>query len=188
MNDTLNNPEPFARGEHLQLMKRGTWEYAQRNQASAAVGIIAVTDEQKVLLVEQFRPPVGARVIELPAGLVGDLPGEEAEHLLDAAKRELKEETGYDAATFEIVATGPSSAGMTSEVVTLLRAGGLRQVSTELGAGGEELTLHAVPLQQLDAWLVTQQRQGLLVDLKVYTIRTLIQAPAIPPAEAMTNV
>jgi 8-oxo-dGTP pyrophosphatase MutT (NUDIX family) len=82
-------------GRHLSMFNRGGWEYAKRNTARPAVGIVAVTDDGKVVLVEQHRPPVGRNVIELPAGLSGDIAGSEEETLLEAAQRELLEETGY---------------------------------------------------------------------------------------------
>src|SRR5829696_410163 len=84
-------------GRHLSVLARGTWEYASRNTRRPAVGIVAVTDDGKVLLVEQRRPPVNRNVIELPAGLAGDIAGAEHESLLEAAQRELLEETGYTA-------------------------------------------------------------------------------------------
>ena len=106
------------------------------------VAIIAVTDDGKLLLVEQDRPPVGRRVIELPAGLAGDENGAEHEDLATAARRELREETGYDAAEMVRVAAGPPSAGMTDEVITLFRARGLRKVDDAGGVGSEQITLN----------------------------------------------
>jgi hypothetical protein len=62
-------------GKFLALVKVGHWEFADRVNATGAAIIIAVTTEQKVLLVEQYRTPVHARTIELPAGIIGDEPG-----------------------------------------------------------------------------------------------------------------
>ena len=47
------------RGRHLSMARRGHWEFATRNTNKPAVGIVAVTDAGKVVLVEQYRPPVG---------------------------------------------------------------------------------------------------------------------------------
>ena len=120
--------EILAEGRHVRLVRRGTWEYAERTNAKMAVLVAAVTDEQKLLLVEQERIPVGKPVIELPAGLVGDDPGFEDERASDTAKRELIEETGYEAAEMTFLAEGPPSAGMTNERVTFFRASGLKKV------------------------------------------------------------
>ena len=104
-----NAPVVLANGKHLRFMRKGTWEYADRLGVSGIVGIIAVTGDGKLLLVEQYRPPVNANVIELPAGLAGDEPGRADESLLAAARRELQEETGYLAESLSIVAAGPVS-------------------------------------------------------------------------------
>ncbi len=93
------------------------WEYVTRSNAKGCVAILAVTDDRRVILTEQYRPPVGRQVIELPAGLSGDIPLQEDEPLLVAAKRELKEETGYEAKNWTVLFEGTSSAGMTDEMV-----------------------------------------------------------------------
>ena len=123
-------------GKFLVLVREGHWEYVDRIGATGAAIIVAVTDEQKLLLVEQYRIPVHARTIELPAGIVGDEPGGLGESPTAAAKRELLEETGYAANRVEILTTGPASSGLTSEVVTLLLASGLKR----LNAGGGGIT------------------------------------------------
>src|SRR5688572_24510395 len=65
----------LCEGKHIRLVQRGTYEFASRRKASGIVGIIAVNAKGKLLLIEQFRPPVGKRVIEIPAGLAGDVEG-----------------------------------------------------------------------------------------------------------------
>src|SRR5579872_255456 len=102
-------------GKFLALVREGHWEYVERTNATGAALIVAVTDEQKLLLVEQYRIPVHCRTIELPAGIIGDEPGGAHESDADAAKRELLEETGYAAGRIEELTTGPSSSGLTSE-------------------------------------------------------------------------
>jgi ADP-ribose pyrophosphatase len=153
-------------GRHLALVKQGKWEFVQRCKASAVVSIIAVTPNDEVLLVEQLRVPVGLSVIELPAGLVGD---EEAhEDLLIAANRELDEETGWSAQRLEILYRGPSSAGLTSEIVTMVHAQKLTRTSAGGGVPGEGITVHAVPRSQLPGWLNARLAAGQLIDHKVY--------------------
>src|SRR6478736_3769875 len=109
-------------GRFLALIKEGHWEYASRTNATGAAIIVAVTDERKLLLVEQYRIPVYARTIELPAGIIGDEPGSSDEAHAEAARRELVEETGFEAGHMAALTHGPSSSGLTSETVTLFHA------------------------------------------------------------------
>lgn len=156
-------------GRHLRLVcDENGWESAERVKASGVVVVVAVLPGEKVLLIEQWRPPVQARVIELPAGLAGDIAGQEDEELAAAARRELIEETGWDAERFERVLTGPSSAGLTSELLTLFRATGLTRVGEGGGEESEEIQVHEVPLAQAEAFLSERLAAGVLVDPKVY--------------------
>jgi ADP-ribose pyrophosphatase len=155
-------------GRFLKLVCRGKWEYAERANVSGVVGIVAVTSDQKLLLVEQFRIPVGCPVIELPAGLAGDIPGEEHEALAAAAQRELEEETGHKAERFDYLTCGPSSAGLTSETLTLFLARGVQRVGAGGGDGSENIVIHEIPLADVPAWLNQQAKTGKLIDTKVY--------------------
>ena len=155
-------------GKFLALVREGRWEYADRVNATGAAIIIAVTAEQRVLLVEQYRIPVQARTIELPAGIIGDEPGSTNESQAGAARRELLEETGYAAETIELVTAGPSCSGITSERITLVRALGLRKTGKGGGVEHEDITVHEVPLAEAVAWLERKAREGVLIDPKVY--------------------
>ncbi len=141
-------------GRHLSMVQRGTWEYATRNTQRPAVGIVAITDDQRVILVEQFRPPVGRAVVELPAGLVGDIAGAENETLLEAAKRELWEETGYAATEWTDLGSGLSSPGLTDEAIVLFLARGLEQTGPGGGDASEEITIHTVGVGDVASWLI----------------------------------
>lgn len=156
-------------GKFIRMMSTNGWEYASRKNASGIVGIVAVTDAGELVLVEQFRPPVGKTVIELPAGLAGDIAGSEDEALLVAAKRELLEETGYTAKRFKQVAVGVPSAGICDEVITLFLATGLKKVNEGGGDGTENITTHLVPVDKVEAWVKRQIKAGKTVDLKVYS-------------------
>jgi ADP-ribose pyrophosphatase len=158
----------LARGRFLRFVVRDGWEFADRVGIAGIVGIVAVTDDRELLLVEQHRPPVGGAVLELPAGLVGDEIGTEHEGLLDGARRELREETGYEAVNWEVVASGPTSPGTTSEIIALVLATGLTRVGPGGGQGGESLTVHLVPLDGAETWLHAREKTGVLVDLKIY--------------------
>ena len=155
-------------GKHIQLQRRDHWEFAARKTISGIVGIIAVTDDRKLLLVEQYRPPVDAKVIELPAGLAGDVQGHATEGLATAAQRELLEETGYHAEHWLMVCDGTTSAGITNEVITLFVATGLKKVSDQHGDATESIVLHEAPLEGIDDWLAKQRKTGKLIALKVY--------------------
>ncbi len=152
------------RGEHLAMMKQGNWEFVTRNTARPAVGIVAVTDAGNVVLVEQFRTPVGRTVYELPAGLAGDIAGEENESLLEAARRELLEETGYIATHWTELADGYSSPGLTDERIVLFLAGGLVKQGPGGGDDSEQITIHEVPLDNVIDWL---NERDAIADLKL---------------------
>ena len=160
--------EVLATGKYLRLVKRGHWEYADRVNSSGAVVIIAVTDENKLILTEQHRLPLDQRVIELPAGLAGDSPSVANEDLAVAAQRELLEETGYEAGAMTLLTSGPTSAGLSTEVVTLFQARQLRRLHAGGGDEHEDIVVHEVPLIQIGAWLEEKQSQGFLIDPKVY--------------------
>ena len=127
-----------------------------------------MTPEGNLLLVEQYRIPCHARVIELPAGIVGDEPQAGAETDSEAARRELLEETGYLAEQIVPLTTGPASGGLASEVVTLFLATGLRRTGPGGGVAHEEITVHEVPLGEAQDWLAAKARSGTLIDPKVY--------------------
>lgn len=160
--------ETIFSGKFIRVRKRGTWEYVERTNANGVVGIVAITEDRKLILTEQFRPPVNTNVIELPAGLTGDIAGQEDETVADAARRELLEETGYEARHVRTFITGTSSAGLTSEVLTLCIATGLRRVAMGGGVDGEAIQIHEIPLDQVHQWTFEQYQTGKLVDFKIF--------------------
>ncbi len=161
--------QTLHKGKYVSFVKRGNWEYASRNGLTGIIAILAVTPENKVVLVEQFRPPVNKRVIEIPAGLAGDLPGSEGEDLSIAATRELEEETGYRAAKMEMLTSGAASAGICDEIITLYRASGLVKVGAGGGDEHEDIEVHEVPVGEVEQFLAAKHHAGVIVDLKVYS-------------------
>lgn len=159
--------QTLAEGRHLRFVVRNQWEFVERPGISGIVVIVGLTAHRGLVLVSQWREPVGAPVVELPAGLAGDLPGSEMEELAAAAKRELREETGFEAGALEVVLTGPPSPGISDEVVTFYRARGLVRVSRGGGEAGEGVRAHVVPLARLESWLEKMKARGFLVDPKV---------------------
>src|SRR5215212_4275674 len=149
--------ETIHDGKFLRLIRQDNYEFIQRKNISGIVGIFAVTDDNKIILVEQFRVPVGKRVIEIPAGLAGDSAETKNEDLSLAAARELEEETGYRAGRMTRLAAGVSSAGLCDEVITLFRAEELTKVSDGGGADpSEDIQVHEIALDQLEGWLADQ--------------------------------
>ncbi|MFN3516496.1 MAG: NUDIX hydrolase [Novosphingobium sp.] len=154
-------------GKFITAKVKGKWEYVARSRGIRAAVILAVDEQDHVLLVEQFRVPLGRPCLELPAGLIGDddsAPGEDA---TAAANRELEEETGYRAARMEVLGEFYSSPGMVSESFTLLRAHGLTKVGPGGGTDGEDITVHRVPLSDLARFIETARRRGLGIDVRL---------------------
>ena len=163
----MNNDIIRYQGRYLSLLERDGWEFASRSNATGVVVIIAVTDEREIVLVEQYRKPVGSNVIELPAGLVGDLD-DSLETTLVAAARELEEETGFEAAHMKILMESPSSAGMSDEIITFVLASGLSRTGPGGGDDSEDIRVHTVPLGLVDGWLQEQTDLGKPMDPKIF--------------------
>lgn len=152
-------------GNHVLVCESDGWEYVERKKAKEAVAIVATTEAGEVILTEQFRRAVDARVIDFPAGLVGD-EGDDGPEA--TAKKELEEETGFTCESVERLAGGPTSPGITSEIVTFFRARGVRRQGRGGGVGDEKIEVHVVPRAELDSWLASRGREGVLIDLKLW--------------------
>jgi ADP-ribose pyrophosphatase len=159
------NSEDLFEGEHLVFRRRRSWEYVEHRTAKESVMVLARTPEGAVVLVEEFRPAVDAAVVCLPAGLVGDEGPEDAE---SAARRELSEETGYEANVLELLGRGPGSAGMSSEIVSFFFAPGVRRAGPQGERESEEIRVHVVPLAELATWAREREAGGILIDPKVW--------------------
>jgi len=173
----MNPPvETLFEGRFLRVTRQGSWEIVSRVNASGAVHIMAVTPEDELLIVEQYRPPVGCRVFELPAGVVGDDDGHENETPEQAAARELVEEAGYEPGRVERIYQGPSSPGMAAEIVTVVHAMDLERVGEGGGIGGEDITLYRIPLSEVSHWLAARVAEGRYIDHKVYASLYFLRA------------
>lgn len=170
-----DNPEQVRwEGRFIAAKTRGRWEYVSRARNIKAAVILAIEDGH-VILVEQFRMPLGRPCIELPAGLIGDEAGAENEDAATAAARELEEETGYRAGRIESLGEFHSSPGMVSEAFTLFRAHDLKKVSAGGGVEGEGITVHRVAVTEIDAFLSAKRAAGYAVDVRML----LLLAPGI---------
>jgi ADP-ribose pyrophosphatase len=165
---TMNETVTLCNGTWLRLKRRGRWEYAERTNPGGGVMIIAVTPEDKLLFVEQYRPALECMTIEMPAGLVGDHPASASESAMAAADRELVEETGYKAARIDFIMAGPTSAGMSNEILAFVRARDLTRVNAGGGDDTENITLHEVPRLEAADWLVRKMADGFSVDPKMF--------------------
>lgn len=153
-------------GKYVVAKTRGRWEYVSRARGIRAAVIIAIEDGH-VLLVEQYRVPLGRVCLELPAGLIGDDDGAEDEPAEVAAIRELEEETGYTAARMDDLGEFHSSPGMVSESFTLMRARGLCKVGDGGGTDSEDITVHRVPLSALPEFVAQRRALGHAVDVRI---------------------
>ncbi|MBI2215525.1 MAG: NUDIX hydrolase [Acidobacteria bacterium] len=153
-------------GSHLDLVERNTWEFVQR-RCSGVVAVVAITAAGELILIEQYREALRSKVVELPAGLVGDGEGDDREDFAGAARRELVEETGFDCDEMERIGRGPSSSGLTDEVIDFFRASAVRRIHEGGGVGDEEITVHLVPLVEVRNWLAAKEANGYLVDPKI---------------------
>lgn len=160
--------ETLYEGRFLRLVRDRHWEYTQRTNSSGAAFILAVTPDNELLLVEQYRLPLQGRTIELPAGMIGDDEGFKGEAIEASALRELEEETGYRGSAARILASGPVAAGMTSEQLHLVEITGLQKVHEGGGVEGENITVHRVPLAQVHDWLEARRGAGLQVEPRIY--------------------
>jgi ADP-ribose pyrophosphatase len=160
-----SDPEEIVwQGNYITTKRRGPWEYVGRARGIGAAVILAIEDGH-VLLIEQYRVPLQARCLELPAGLVGDET--EGEDVGTSAARELEEETGYRADRIEIIGTFASSPGMVSETFALVRAHGLTRVGDGGGVPGEDITVYRVALGDVVAFIAEKRREGVVIDVKM---------------------
>ena len=158
-------------GRFITAKTRGKWEYVSRARGIKAAVILAMEGDH-VLLVEQYRVPLGARCIELPAGLIGD--HDAGEDTLVSAARELEEETGYRADHLEIVGEFFSSPGMVSESFSLVRARGLTKISEGGGVDGENIIVHRVALTDLPLFVQEKRTEGCVMDVKLLMLPGMI--------------
>ena len=164
----MEKNEVLYQGRWLRLLKRGRWEYAERTNPGGAVIIVAVTPEDRVLFVEQWREAIRSKTIEMPAGLIGDIAASHDESAVAAAHRELYEETGYRAGRIEYFMEGPSSSGMSNEIIAFVRAYDLVREHAGGGDPTENIVVHEIPRADAPRWLVQKMNEGFSIDPKLF--------------------
>ncbi len=159
----------LGEGKYFTFLRKGTWEFVKPKNFTGVVLIVPITDDGKVVLIEQYRVPMGCNVIEIPAGLIGDQA-----HLLDedhavGANRELHEETGYEATHMELLTNGAPSPGSNTVILSIYKATGLKKTGPGGGDETENITIHEVPIPEVRTWLKQREAMGNAIDLKVYS-------------------
>jgi len=123
------------------------WEYTDKNDV---IAVLPITDDHKAVLVKNYRVPVERYVIETPAGLT-DKKGESHE---EAIKRELLEETGYEASKLVALPGWPYRSGTSRNMIYGFIATGLKKITDIVGDDTEDISVIEVPLGKLtDLWL-----------------------------------
>jgi 8-oxo-dGTP pyrophosphatase MutT (NUDIX family) len=139
------------------------WEAVERVHCEGIVAVVPVTDNGDIILIRQFRPAVNSYVIEFPAGL-----NEGGERLEDAAIRELREETGYEAREMIFLAAGPLSSGSSSEVLTVYLAWGLSFKGIAGRDETEDIEVLKIPMNRISTELSRLGAEGNSIDLKIF--------------------
>ena len=160
-----NGRAVLCEGRFTRYVSKKGWECIERKNCAGVVGVFAVTRDDCVLLVEQFRAPFDKNTLEIPAGLVGDGTGDDSEKA--AAERELIEETGYKPGILERMFNGPTSTGISAETITLFAAFNCDKIDEGGGVDGENIIVHKVPFDKIDSYLKDQETLGKIIDLKV---------------------
>ena len=156
--------ETMWAGRFIAAYRKGQWEYVGRSRGITAVVVLAEHDG-KVILIEQYRVPLGRNCIELPAGLVGD---EDPDATIEqTAVRELEEEAGFTATHIERLGEFYASPGMVSESFTLVRAHRVSKVGEGGGDEHEQIVVHLVPRAQVAAFVEDKRSQGCGIDVKM---------------------
>ena len=164
----MPNLETLFETRWLGVFRIGHWDFVRRPDSDSCVGILAITPEDEIVLVEQFRIPVQRHVIEIPAGIVGDEEEHRGEALADTASRELLEETGYRAGSMTPLIASPTSAGLTAEFIHLFLASELEREHAGGGLSNEDIIVHHVPIKELRDWLRAKETEGKAIDFKIH--------------------
>lgn len=163
-------------GRFITAKTRGRWEYVGRARGIRAAALLAIDEDpdgtRHVILVSQYRVPLSRFCLEIPAGLIGDDAGKEDEGAMEAAARELEEETGFRAGKLEVLGEFYSSPGMISECFTLLRATQLEKVGEGGGVSDENIIVHRVPLGGIADYVAKWREAGHAVDVRIAMLMT----------------
>jgi ADP-ribose pyrophosphatase len=117
-----------------------------------AVAVIAVTEEGKIVMVEQFRKPLEKTIIEIPAGKL-----EKGEDPSECAKRELLEETGYSCESMESIGSFYTSPGFADELIHLFFTDSLIQKGEQMTDEDEFVNVIEVSIDEAKEMIKSQK-------------------------------
>lgn len=129
--------------EELEYINGDKLIYREHVKAGDAVEILTITEDNKVIMVQEPRTPVGKIILDLPAGMIE--PGEDPSK---AAIRELEEETGYLASNIEFLREYHPSVGYSNEKIKVYLATNLKKTKQHLD-DEEDINVIEVPLEEL---------------------------------------
>lgn len=129
--------------EELEYLHGDKVIYREHVKAGNASVILPITDNNKVIMIQEARTPIGKVILALPAGMIEE--GEEAEK---AAIRELEEETGYLARNIEFLREYHPSVGYSDEKIKLYLATNMVKTKQRLD-DEEEINVIEIPLEEL---------------------------------------
>ncbi len=138
------------------------WEVVQRVGTRGIVAVVPFTEDNHVILIKQYRPPVDSFVIEFPAGL-----NDRNESLKEVAMRELQEETGYKAERLEFLAEGPLSSGASAEILTVFTAFNVKPGGSQHLDDVEDIEVIKLPVDGFTERLLQLQSSDTYLDLKI---------------------
>ncbi|GBD98888.1 ADP-ribose pyrophosphatase [bacterium BMS3Abin07] len=138
------------------------WEASRRVGCNGIVAVVPFTSDGFVILIKQYRPPVDKYVIEFPAGL-----NDRNESLEDVARRELMEETGYEAGALKVICEGPLSPGSSTEVLTVYLADKVVCAGEQRLDSVEEIELMKLPKEGFCDKLFSLMDENTYIDLKI---------------------
>jgi ADP-ribose pyrophosphatase len=139
-----------------------------------AVAIIAITDENKIVMVEQFRKPLDKIIVEIPAGKL-----EKGEEPAVCARRELEEETGYDCSQLDLLVSFYTSPGFADEIVHVYIAKGLVKKENAAALDEDEfVNLEELTLDEALQYVKCQ---------KIYDAKTIFAVQYLQLQEALAG-
>ena len=129
--------------EEIEYLNGDKIIYREHVKAGEAVVILPITTDNKVIMIQEPRTPIGQVILALPAGMI-----EPGEHPEDAAIRELEEETGYLASNIELLREYYPSVGYSNEKLKIYLATNFKKTHQHLDQG-ENINVIEVPLEEL---------------------------------------